>query len=350
MVKPTRLTFLRYSRARPRDLVCNAEEKFGEWSDNTLALLLAPRASKILACNLDRGSALMLVIWAVMLMAFTVAGVVEFISQSMDENVLAAGRFRALNLAECGIALGLHPQIKPGDPALRQIIGSDGGFEVTISSEGARIPINSITDDGYRDAVYNLFATWGLSADEANTAADSLADWVDTDSDPRSQGAESDYYKSLGYQDFPRNQGFSSLDEMLLVKGMDAVERVKQDWRNYFSVHGDGLIDLNYAPKDVLMAVCGVKETDADNLIRERNGPDGFPGTEDDKILGAADAQRLLGLDGASFAAIQSRVTTDHLTRRVESVGHIGTHRYKVIVIARRHDDGSLNYLARMEE
>ena len=298
----------------------------------------------------DRGSALMLVIWAVMLMSLTVAGVLEYIIHSNDENVLAAGQFRALHLAECGIALGLHPQIKPGDPALKQKVGSDGGFDVTISSEGSRIPINSIMDDDYRNAVYNLFVTWGLSLDEANTAADSLADWVDTNSDPRSQGAESDYYKSLGYQDFPRNQNFSSLDEMLLVKGMEAVERFKPDWRNYFSVHGDGLIDLNYASKDVLMAVCGVKETDADNLIRERNGPDGFPGTEDDKILSIADAQKLMGMDGASFAAIQSRVTTDHLTRRVESVGHVGTQQFKVVVIARRQDDGSLNYLARIEE
>ncbi len=298
----------------------------------------------------ERGSALLLVIWAIMLMAFTVAGVVEYVTQSMEEDVLVAGQFRAMNLAECGIALGLHPQIKPGDPALRQVIGNDGGFVVTISSEGAQIPINSITNNGYRDAVYNLFVAWGLSADEASTAADSLADWVDSDGDPRSQGAESDYYKSLGFQDFPRNQSFSSLDEMLLVRGMDAVERLKPDWRNFFSVHGDGMIDLNYASKDVLMAVCGVKETDADNLVRERIGPDGFPGTEDDKILSMAEAQKLLGLDDARYSAIKSFITTDHLMRRVESVGHIGTQRFKVVVIAQRQSDGSLNYLARIEE
>ncbi|MEI6534592.1 MAG: hypothetical protein WCN98_04565, partial [Verrucomicrobiaceae bacterium] len=298
----------------------------------------------------DRGSALMLVIWAIMLMAFTVAGVVEYVTSSMDENVLAAGQFRALTLAESGITIGLHPQIKPGDPALKQVIGSDGGFEVTISSEGARIPINYITDSAYRESVYNLFVNWGLSPDEANTAADSLADWVDTDSDPRSQGAEVDYCKSLGFQDFPRNQGFASLEEMLLVKGMEAVERLKPDWRSFFSIHGDGLIDLNYASKDVLMAVCGVKETDADNLIRERSGPDGIAGTEDDKTLSTADGQKLLGLDGAKFATIQSRITTDHLIRRVESTGHVGTQRYKVVVIAKRQDDGSLNYLARTEE
>ena len=57
-------------------------------------------------------------------------------------------------------------------------------------------------------------------------AADSLADWVDTDADPRSQGAEADYYKQQGFADFPRNQGFTSVDEMIQAaryKGVIAI-------------------------------------------------------------------------------------------------------------------------------
>ena len=296
------------------------------------------------------GSALMLVLVAIVVMSAALAGVAEFMDASLQENVLVAGQFRALHLAESGIAIGLNTGIKPGDPALKQSIGSDGGFEVKISSEGARIPINYITDAGYRDAVYQLFVDWDLSPEEANSAADSLADWVDTDVDPRSQGAEADYYKQQGFADFPRNQGFTSVDEMILVKGMDAVERVKPDWRDYFSIYGDGLIDLNYAPKDVLISVCGVAETDADNLIRDRNGPDGIAGTEDDKLLSTGTAQQLLGLDQVRYSQISSRITTDGLIRRVESTGWSGTQRYKVVVTARRGDDGSLNYLARTEE
>lgn len=296
------------------------------------------------------GSALMLVIWAIMLMSISVMGVVEMINYSVEENGLASREFRALHLAECGIAIGLHPQLKPGDPVFKQTVGSDSGFDVTISSEGARIPINYITDAGYRDAIYNLFIRWNMSPDEANIAADSLTDWVDTDSDARSQGAEADYYKGLGFQDFPRNQGFASVDEMLLVRGMDAVERAKPDWRNYFSTYGDGLVDLNYAPKDVIVAVCDVAESDADNLIRERNGADGVAGTEDDVTLKDADVKRLLGLDDSKYTKLQSRITADHLTRRVESVGRVGESHYKVVVIARRQDDGSLSYMARFEE
>lgn len=298
----------------------------------------------------SRGSALMLVLVAIVVMAAALASVAEFMDASLEENVLVAGQFRALHLAESGIAIGLNTGIKPGDPSLKQAIGSDGGFEVKISSEGARIPINYITDAGYRDAVYQLFVDWDIPPDEANTAADSLADWVDTDAEPRSQGAEAEYYLQQGFSEFPRNQGFTSVDEMILARGLHAVERAKPDWRDYFSIYGDGLIDLNYAPKDVLVSVCGVAETDADNLIRERSGPDGIAGTEDDKTLSTGSAQQLLGLDQVRYSQISSRITTDGLIRRVESTGWSGTQRYKVVVTARRGDDGSLNYLARTEE
>jgi general secretion pathway protein K len=298
----------------------------------------------------QRGSALMLVIWAIVFMGVSVMGVVEYLNFSVRENGLAARDFRALHLAECGIALGLHPTLKPGDPALKQKIGSDSGFEVMISSEGERIPINYLTDTGYREATSNLFIQWGLSADEANIAVDSLADWMDPDNDPRAQGAESDYYKGQGFADFPRQQGFSSLGEMLLVRGMEVVERLKPDWREYFSIYGDGLTDLNYAPKEVIMAVCDVPESSADSLIRARDGADSLPGTEDDVTLTIEAAKSLLGLDAQKYATLQSRINVDHLTRRVESTGYVGDSRFKVVVIARRQDDGSLNYMARLEE
>jgi hypothetical protein len=292
----------------------------------------------------------MVVLFALTLMSIAVVGTIRFLDSSTDENVLVANQFRALHLAESGIALGVHPQLKPGDPALKQDIGSDGGIEVHISSEEARLPINYITSSGYRDVVYNLFINWGLSTDEAATAADSLADWVDSDDEVRSQGAESTYYKGLGFQDFPHNQGFTSVEEMILVRGMDAVERVKPDWRDYFSVLSDGVVDVNYASKDVLMAVTGAQDTYVDNLLRERNGPDGIPGTEDDVVIKVNTAASLLGLDTQTFSAIKGRLTDDGLMRRVESVGRVGLQKYKVVVVARRQNDGSLTYLARTEE
>lgn len=297
-----------------------------------------------------RASALMLVLAAVIIMSLAMIGVRGVLDLSIKENGLMDQQYRALHLAECGIALGLHPQIRPGDPALKQTVGSDTGFEVNIISEGSRIPVNYLTDQRFRDIVYNLFILWKVPPQEAETAVDSLADWVDTDSEQRTSGAETEYYKSQGFPDFPRQQGFGSLDEMLLARGMDAIERVKPDWRNFFSIHGDGLIDLNYAPTEILMAVGDVQQGSAETLIRERNGEDGLPNTQDDKKLSTNQATQLMGMDSDAVQSLSSLITTDHLTRRVESVGRVGEQTYKVVVIARRQEDGSLNYLARIEE
>ena len=299
----------------------------------------------------SRASALMLMVWAIMLMAVTVAGVVQYVAFSADEAILDAADFKTLHLAECGIILGLHPDVRSTDPVLKQKVGSDSGFEVWLTSEGARLPINYITDSRVTDAVVNLFEKWGLSTEDATVAAQSLADWVDRDDDVRSQGAEEDYYEGLGVYDVPRNQGFISVDEMQLARGMDRVERAKPEWREYFSVYSDGLIDLRHATKDVIMAMTGADEGDVDNLISQRDGSDGIHGTEDDGNLSTSTAFSLLALSSAEMNAIKSNITYGGNTvRRVESIGWVGEKRRKIIVIARRQDDNSLTYLARIEE
>jgi general secretion pathway protein K len=201
-----------------------------------------------------RASALMLMVWAIMLMGVTVAGVVQYVSFSADAAILDAADFKTLHLAECGIVLGMHPDVRSTDPVLKQKVGNDSGFEVWLTSEGARLPINYITDSRVTDAVVKLFEKWGLSTEDATVAAQSLADWVDSDDDQRASGAEEDFYQGLGVYDVPRNQGFISVDEMQLARGMDLVERAQPEWREYFSVYSDGLIDLRHATKDVIVA------------------------------------------------------------------------------------------------
>jgi len=50
-------------------------------------------------------------------------------------------------------------------------------------------------------------------------SSDSIADWVDSDSTPHQNGAESDYYSSLPRPYVAKNAGFESVEELLLVKG-----------------------------------------------------------------------------------------------------------------------------------
>jgi hypothetical protein len=292
----------------------------------------------------------MLMIWAVLLMSLTVMGVVEYIGFSVSEATLANAEFRALYLAESGLAVGLHPSMRRGDTALKQKVGTDSGFDVVINYEGARIPINFLVDSRLSESVYNLFVYWGLSAEQASLAVDSLADWMDNDDDARPNGAESAYYQTLGIYDMPRQLGFINVDEMLLVRGMNVVDRLKPDWREYFSVYGSGVIDLRTAFKDVLLAVAGSSEGDVDNYITRRDGADGIAGTEDDQRISDSEAFRLLGIDGERAAAMRATLTSEDDLRRITSTGYVGEKRAQIIVIARRGEDRSLTYLARIEE
>lgn len=292
----------------------------------------------------------MIMVWALLLMSVTVMGVVEYIRYSAEEAVLAAAEFRALHLAESGLAVGLHPSARRGDKVLKQKVGTDSGFDVVINYEGARIPINFVTDERLREAVYELFVRWGLNSDEASIASESLADWVDRDDNVRSNGAETAFYESHQVYELPRQKGFINVDEMLLVRGMGVVDRLKPDWREYFSVYGEGTIDLRTAFKETLIAVAGASEADVDSYIGRRDGPDGIAGTEDDQRISDGEAYRMLGLTGDRARSMQSILTSNDAVRRITSTGYVGEKRAQIIVIARRGDDQSLTYLARIEE
>ncbi|MFM2178536.1 MAG: hypothetical protein RL015_2634 [Verrucomicrobiota bacterium] len=292
----------------------------------------------------------MIMIWALLLMSVTVMGVVEYIRYSAEEGALAAAEFHALHLAESGLAVGLHPEARRGDKVLKQKIGTDSGFDVVINYEGARIPINLVTDERLMGAVVQLFERWGLNSDEATIAGESLADWVDRDETVRSNGAEKEFYETQGIFDLPRDSGFINVDEMLLVRGMGIVDRLKPDWREFFSVYGDGTIDLRTAFKETLIAISGASESDVENYIARRDGADGIPGTEDDQRISDSEAFRMLGLSGDRAAAMQGILTSDDDLRRITSTGYVGEKRAQIIVVARRGEDRSLTYLARMEE
>jgi type II secretory pathway component PulK len=52
------------------------------------------------------------------------------------------------------------------------------------------------------------------------STADAILDWIDADNTPRDQGAEEDYYKELDPPQSPRNGLPSTLQELLLVRGV----------------------------------------------------------------------------------------------------------------------------------
>jgi len=104
----------------------------------------------------------------------------------------------------------IAPKIENG-----QVTGMHFGAE----NESARLNLNVLLDwekdhpGCARAAMINLP---GMT----DEVADSILDWMDEDSEAREFGAEAEYYKGLGVPYVPRNAAPSSLEELLLVKGV----------------------------------------------------------------------------------------------------------------------------------
>lgn len=126
-----------------------------------------------------------------------------------------------------------------------------------------------------------------LSVDEvrAQDLAASIVDWRDADSELSTPvgSAEDPFYRNLTYNPYEaKDAPLEAMDELRLVKGMDAnsMEKLK----NYLTVFGDGKININTAPKAVLLAV-GMSTYLADKVMSYRFGKDGAMGTEDDNVF-----------------------------------------------------------------
>ena len=279
-------------------------------------------------CNRkDRGMALLLVLVAVMALTFIVAGLYESSQASLDESSLSRARYQAGLLAESGLSIALHPRVEPGDVALNQSFGTDRGFEVIMTSEGGRLPVNELTEERMRETATELFVLWGLDAAEASRASDSIADWIDSNSDPLPNGGENGYYAGLDHPQFPANAAFTSLEQLF--------------WRDYFTIHSDGLIDLNEAPKELIAALTRTTEDSAFNFVAVRMGDDGIAGTEDDyRFTDTGEVQSLLGLSDSEWTTISPFVTMSGTVKRIESTGRIGDFRETRVVLAEEVTEG----------
>lgn len=283
-----------------------------------------------------RGSAMLLALCAIAIMSLTVMGLVEWTGLGLDEMAAKERDFRALQLAESGLSMGLHPQVEKMDSVLHQEFGSSESFDVKITSEEGRLNINSVLTSEKEKILEDLFTHWGLKERERSILADCLMDWVDGDPLKRLNGAERKEYEAAGLTGYPPNRSFLSVDEMEQVRGIEALDRAKPDWKDYFTVCGEGKLDLNEAPADLIAAVCGVGSLAAETFVERRTGRDGKTNTEDDfTYTDPAQIRSALGLSENAFNNIQDRLTLKGEIRRVESTGKIGSHTRTISAVFR---------------
>lgn len=110
---------------------------------------------------------------------------------------------------------GYFTLIAPLDPSDS---GSTGVCRFGVIDEASKININAIMkSDPTGDTLYKMLLLLPNMTDEI---ANSIVDWVDTDSTPRQGGAENDYYSGLSPSYQCKNGPLDSIEELLLVKGV----------------------------------------------------------------------------------------------------------------------------------
>jgi len=177
-----------------------------------------------------------------------------------------------------------------GSEMTRQL--GEGTITVRIRPENARINLNSIINKDNRDETFKLweplFETAGVPFDQRDVLIDCLIDWVDQDELTHLNGAESEYYETLEAPYKSKNAPIDTIDELALIKGFNDVitgttQTVYEAVARFLTTYAeDRTININAVDHDTLMAFLGVDAQLAEEIIAQRAGPDGEPGTEDD--------------------------------------------------------------------
>ncbi len=232
-------------------------------------------------------------------------------------------------LAEAGVERGIAElfymnanknitPVKPGDEVWRtdgrpyKILTDNGYYTVSITNEGGKLDINTTPELILRNLLLNL----GLNLDDVDVIVDSVMDWKDPDDLHRLHGVESDYYMSLPNPYKAKNADFDTLEELLLVKGITPEilygDKKKKGIIDFLTVNSKmAKININAAPREVLLAVPGITPELADAIITIR---------ETQEIQ---DIQGILGNNYSVAAPYIDLTGTNAFT--IESAGYKGT-------------------------
>jgi hypothetical protein len=287
----------------------------------------------------------LLVLFAIILLTGLVTATVGFVKNDVDEYGALNKAFRARQLAESGLAFGIDPQVQNQDRALLDQKMPDGGqFHVLISSESTKLNINFLMQNGRDDLLTNLFIRWGVAPKAADVAVEGLRNYLSKpiNNQPVAVSvapvAGSTPSAAGSAQVLELATQFSSVAEMSVVPEFGPVMKKQPGWMNFFTVWGDGKIDVNLADADTIALVTGVSPATADQVVKYRWGFDGKPFTMDDRLYTTMDEVRGgLGMSPEQFQLVQDLLSLTSAVDRIESTGIIAGYEKQIVVVTTRN-------------
>ena len=264
------------------------------------------------------------------------------VNHNVQSQYARASEMEVEALALKGASLGTHPSVNRDDDLLH-FVSEDGlqSYDVEISSEGARINLNSVISRNDKAFLRELFVSWGIGFDEASEVVDALVDWVDQDDIVQLNGAEDGYYDEQGFIGRPYNRPFVTLADVRLVKDFNKIEAVKPDWEDVFTLVGDEQLDIHEAPIEILAVAGDVAVSTAEQYHAQIVGEDEIIGTEDDvtfRSLTTALDSLGVSADPEIRNQISGRFRLRSTVRRVKSVGRVGDTQKEIRLIVRQSD------------
>lgn len=156
---------------------------------------------------------------------------------------------------------------------------SGGGKYFGLIDEERKINLNTAEPEEIRRIIKQALL---CDDDKATELTEAIIDWREYGVSKPNGFYSDDYYANLEDPYTPKDYEFESLDELLLVEGID--QDAYQKLLAFVTIFGQGQVNINTASIEVLIAL-GLDEVVAGKLIAVRSGNDGFESTFDDFIF-----------------------------------------------------------------
>ena len=251
----------------------------------------------------QKGVALILVLWVLSMLMLMAGSFTKTMRRESAGVSHIKANSEAMAQAQAGISLAQAMMLHEDETKRWRVDGSVYEIEtdtatmrIRLLSETGKIDINSVTQQLLHQTL--LYAP--LETQAQLELENAILDWRDDDETTRPFGAEKSEYKSAKLNYAPRNKPFRSLEELQMVKGMNA--NVFEWMQNLFTVYAAGQteVDLNLATRDVLNVLpeIDVNLLDAYFLARQQ------------AILNHAPMPKLPRIENAGQAMTQNVETT----------------------------------------
>lgn len=203
----------------------------------------------------QRGVALILVLWVLSILTLMAGSFSKAMRRESAGVMTIRANAEANAQAQAGIALAQAMMLHEDETKRWRVDGSiyeieteNATMRIRLLSETGKIDINSVAVQLLHQVLLNA----PLETQAQLELENAILDWRDEDDTTRPFGAEKPEYKAAKLSYAPRNKPFRSLEELQMVRGLDA--EVFAWMQPLFTVYAAGQteVDLNLATRDVL--------------------------------------------------------------------------------------------------